>query len=252
MACLEGGIGRKGLSLMYWKGVSALVVLCLLVGCASFYVPDTTLADRLMQEGNWEEAMAAYQDALKDDPFNPVIQAKLNAAKGRVAATYQERGRAALKERNLLQAIEAFKRALSLEPSNQEHQSALAQALRYKEAQDRLTVGQKMLKIGRLDDAAEAFERALELDPDLKAAQDGLVQLAEKQKSVALPLTGSRQPITLKFQNARTKEVFEVLARAGGINILFDKDMKDDPITIFQRHGEPVADHVGDQADLRQ
>src|SRR2546425_5318996 len=45
----------------------------------------------------------------------------------------------------------------------------------------------------RSDDAAEAFERALELDPDLKAAQDGLVQLAEKQKSVALPLTGSRR-----------------------------------------------------------
>jgi len=218
---------------MYWKVVSALAVLALLAGCASFYTPDTTLADRLMQEGNWEAAMAAYQDALKDDPFNPVIQAKLNAAKGWVAAAYQERGQAALKERNLPQAIEAFKRALSLEPPNQEHQSALAQALRYKEAQDRLIVGQKMLKGGRLDDAAEAFERALELDPDLKAAQDGLVQLAEKQKSVALPLTGSRQPITLKFQNARTKEVFEVLARAGGINILFDKDMKDDPITIF-------------------
>src|SRR5712691_6375305 len=205
----------------------------LLAGCASFYTPDTTLADRLMQEGNWEGAMAAYQDALKDDPFNPVIQDKLNAAKGRVAAAYQERGRAALKERNLLQSIEAFKRALSLEPSNPEYQSALAQALRYKEAQDRLAVGQKMLKGGRLDDAAEAFERALELDPDLKAAQDGLIQLAEKQKSVALPLTGSKQPITLKFQNARTKEVFEVLARAGGINVLFDKDMKDDPITIF-------------------
>ncbi|HZC67001.1 MAG TPA: secretin N-terminal domain-containing protein [Nitrospirales bacterium] len=218
---------------MYWKVVSALVVLGLLAGCFSFYVPDTTLADRLMQEGNWEEAMAAYQDALKEDPYNPVIQAKLNAAKGRIAAAYQERGRAALKERKLIQAIEAFKRALSLEPSNPEHQSSLAQALRYKEAQDRLTVGQKMLKGGRLDDAAEAFERALELDPDQKAAQDGLVSLAEKQKSIALPLTGSKQPITLKFQNARTKEVFEVLARAGGINILFDKDVKDDPITIF-------------------
>jgi len=218
---------------MYWKVVSALVILGLLAGCASFYAPDTTLADRLMQEGNWEEAMAAYQDALKDDPFNPVIQAKLNAAKGRVAAAYQERGRTALKERKLPQAIEAFKRALSLEPASPDHQAALAQALRYKEAQDRLTVGQKMLKGGRLEDAAEAFERALELDPDLKAAQDGLVQLAEKQKSVSSPLTGSKQPITLRFQNARTKEVFEVLARAGGINILFDKDMKDDPITIF-------------------
>src|SRR5712691_7336809 len=186
-----------------------------------------------MQEGNWEGAMAAYQEALKDDAFNPTIQAKLNAAKGRVAAAYQERGRAALKERNVPRAIEAFKRALSLEPSNPDHQAALAQAIRYKEAQDRLTIGQKMLKAGRLEDAAEAFERALELDPDLKAAQDGLVQLAEKQKSVSSPLTGSKQPITLKFQNARTKEVFEVLARAGGINILFEKDMKDDPITIF-------------------
>src|SRR6266571_2678622 len=218
---------------MYWKVVSALVVVGLLAGCFSFYVPDTTLADRLMQEGNWEAAMAAYQDALKEDPFNPAIQAKLNAAKGRVAAAYQERGQAALKERNLTQAIEAFKQALSLEPSNLEHQSALAQALRYKEAQDRLIVGQKMLKGGRLEDAAEAFERALELDPDLKAAQDGLVQLAEKQKSGLHLLSSSKQPITLKFQNARTKEVFEVLARAGGINILFEKDMKDDPITIF-------------------
>jgi len=219
--------------LRYGSSLCFLTVSVLLAGCATFYAPDTTLADRYMQEGNWEGAMAAYQDALQDDPFNPAIQAKLNAAKGRVAAAYQERGRAALKKRDLPQAIEAFKRALSLEPSNPDHQAALAQALRYKEAQDRLTIGQKMLKGGRLEDAAEAFERALELDPDLKAAQDGLVQLAEKQKSGLHLLSSSKQPITLKFQNARTKEVFEVLARAGGINILFEKDMKDDPITIF-------------------
>src|SRR5881409_1572036 len=217
----------------YGSSLCFLIAAVLLAGCASFYAPDTTLADRYMQEGNWEGAMAAYQDALQDDPFNPAIQAKLNAAKGRVAAAYQERGRAALKERNVPRAIEAFKRALSLEPANPDHQAALAQALRYKEAQDRLAIGQKMLKGGRLEDAAEAFERALELDPDLKAAQDGLVRVAEKQKSTALPLTGSKKPITLKFQNARTKEVFEVLARAGGINVLFEKDMKDDPITIF-------------------
>lgn len=210
-----------------------LVGSLLLVGCASFYASDTTSADRFMEEGRWEEAAAAYQEALKDDPFNPAIQAKLNAAKGRVAAVYSERGRAALKGRNLPQAIEAFKRALSLDPTNADHQTALAQALRYKEAQERLVVGQKMLKAGRLDDATEALERALELDPDLKAAQDGLVQLAEKQKSPPQPLAGSRQPVTLKFQSARTKEVFEVLARSVGINVLFDKDMKDDPITIF-------------------
>src|SRR3989454_170510 len=142
-------------SLRYGSSLCFLTVSVLLAGCATFYAPDTTLADRYMQEGNWEGAMAAYQDALQDDPFNPAIQAKLNAAKGRVAAAYQERGRAALKKRDLPQAIEAFKRALSLEP-----------------------------------------------------------------------------PITLEFQKARTREVFEVPARAGGITILFEKDMKDAPITI--------------------
>jgi general secretion pathway protein D len=213
--------------------LSFLIVSVLLAGCASFYAPDTSLADRLMEEGNWEEAAAAYQQALKEDPFNPTLQAKVSAAKGRAAAGYREQGRAALKERNLLQAIESFKRAVTLDPSNPEHQAVLAEALRFKDAQDRLVVGQKLLKAGRLEEAAEAFERALELDPALKAAQDALVQLAEKQKAGLPPLTGSRQPVTLKFQNARIKEAFEVLARAGGINFLFDKDLKDDPITIF-------------------
>src|SRR5207245_6137194 len=103
-----------------------------------------------MQEGNWEGAMAAYQEALKDDPFSPTIQAKLNAAKGRVAAAYQERGRAALKERNVPRAIEAFKRALSLEPSNPDNQAALAQAIRYKEAKARLTIRREMTNEARV------------------------------------------------------------------------------------------------------
>jgi len=41
------------------------------------------------------------------------------------------------------------------------------------------------------------------------------------------------QPITLRFQNAKLKEVFEILARAAGLNVLLDKEVKDEPITIF-------------------
>lgn len=215
-----------------WVLVS-LMVTSLLAGCATWGTPDTTRGDKLMEAGNWEGAVAAYQQALRDDPFNPAVQAKLSAARGRAAAVHAEQGRVALKERNLPQAIEAFKRALAVDISNPDHQAALAEALRYKEAQERLAVGQKLLKAGRLEEAAEAFERALELDPGLKGAQEGLVQVAEKQRAGLPALSGSRQPVTLKFQNARTKEVFEVLARSTGINILFDKDMKDDPITIF-------------------
>ena len=205
---------------------SILIMSVLLAGCA-------TRGDRLVQEGHWDEAVAAYQYDLKHDPFNPSLQAKLSAAKGRAAAAHEEQGRALLKERKIAQAIEAFTRAVGLEPSRLEYHAALAEALQLKEAQDRFMIGQRLLKAGRQEEAIESFERALELDPGLKEAQDTLVQLAEKQQADLSPLAGSQQPITLKFQNARTKEVFEVLARSGGINILFDKDLKDDPVTIF-------------------
>jgi general secretion pathway protein D len=192
-------------------------------------------ADKLMEAGRWEEAAAAYQEALKDDSFNPALQAKLTTARGRVAAIHAERGRAMLKERNIAGAIEALKLSLFFDPTNAEYHAMFAEALRYKESEDNLSAGQKFLKAGRLEEAAESFEQALARDPDLKAAQDGLVQVAERQRAGrnVIFTRAAQQPITLRFQNARTKEVFESLARAGGINFMFDKDLKDDPVTVF-------------------
>lgn len=188
-----------------------------------------------MQAGRWEEAITAYQEALNEDKFNPDLEAKLAAARARAAAIYADRGRAMLKERNIPSAIEALKRALLLDPTNADYHAVLGEALRYKEGEDNLSNGQKLLKAGRLEEAAEAFERALARDPDLKAAQDGLVQIAARQRAGRniIFTKATRQPITLEFRNARTKELFEVLARAGGLNFMFDKDLRDDPVTIF-------------------
>ena len=216
----------------YRRVLPFLILLVLLAGCAT-RPGATSLGDQLMEQGHWDEAVTMYQTALKDDPFNASLQVKLADARRRAAAAHMTRGRAALKERQLAPALEAFKRAMALDPGNADIQSGLADVLRFKEAQDRVVAGEKLLKAGRLDEAAEAFERALELDPTSVAAQDALVQIAEKQRPAPLATIGGRQPVTLKFQNARTKEVFEVLARTAGINFLFDKDMKDEPVTLF-------------------
>jgi len=188
-----------------------------------------------MKAGQWEEAIAAYQEDLKEDSFNPELEAKLAVARARAAGVHAERGQALLKDRNLPGAIEALKHALTLDPTNGNYHAMLAEAQRYKDGEDHLSAGQKFLKAGRLEEAAEAFERALARDPELKAAQAGLVEIAERQRAGRnlIFTNASRQPITLKFQNARTKEVFEVLARAGGVNFMFDKDLRDDPVTIF-------------------
>ena len=209
--------------------LGSLLLSILLAACA------TSKGDKLMKAGHWEEAVMAYQEDLKEDTFNPDLEAKLAVARARAAAVHAERGEAMLKDRNLPGAIEAMKHALTLDPTNTHYRAVLAEALRYKEGEDHLSAGQKLLKASRLEEAAEAFEQALARDPDLKAAQDGLIQIAERQRAGRnlIFTNASRQPITLKFQNARTKEVFEVLARAGGINFMFDKDLRDDPVTIF-------------------
>lgn len=188
-----------------------------------------------MKAGQWEEAVTAYQEELREDLANPRLEAKLATARARAGSFHADRGRALLKERELTGAIEELKRALYLNPTNPEYHTLLAEALRYKDGRDHLGAGQKLLKAGRWDEAAEEFEQALARDPDLKAAQDGLVQIAERQRGGRNTIftKASRQPITLEFRNARTKEVLEVLARAGGINFMFDKDLRDDPITIF-------------------
>ena len=221
-------ISHKNLGMRLIRVLGYILLSVSLSACAS-------KADKLMEAGRWEEAAAAYQEALKDDSFNPALQAKLTTARGRVAAIHAERGRAMLKERNTAGAIEALKLSLFFDPINPDYHAMFAEALRYKEAEDNLSAGQKFLKAGRLEEAAESFEQALARDPDLKAAQDGLVQVAERQRAGRnlIFTKAAQQPITLRFQNARTKEVFESLARAGGINFMFDKDLKDDPVTVF-------------------
>ncbi len=45
----------------------------------------------------------------------------------------------------------------------------------------------------------------------------------------------SNEPITLSFKDAKLKEVFEFLSKISGISILFDEDVKDQPVTVFAK-----------------
>jgi general secretion pathway protein D len=215
------------------SSISRILILALiLAGCSIFSSSEVRRGDRFVEAGNWEEAVLAYQRALRDDAFDRSVQGKLALARAQAANKYEEQARALVKDRKIDQAVEAMKHALTFEPARVERHQALADILKLKEAQDQVRTAEQLRNIGRLDEAMEAFQRAVTLDPGLTTALEGISALSEK-------LSGGRrgdklnQPITLRFQNAKIKEVFEVLARAGGINVVFDKDVKNDAISIF-------------------
>ena len=211
-----------------WCAIGAMTFLA---GCAYFSSPDVKRGDQQLAAGNWEEASLAYKQALKDDLFNPTLQGKYTMARERAAASYEERGRAYLKEHQPDLAAEQFKRALTIEPSGLDHQSGLLEALRVKDARGQNREADRLAQLGRSDEAMAAYARAAELDPSFKEPLVSISKLTEEQQALNRD-DRQKQPVTLRFRNAGLKEVLEGIGKARGINLVFDKDVRNDPVTI--------------------
>ena len=202
-----------------------------LAACGTFTSPDVKRGDQHLAAGNWEEASVAFRQALKDDPFEPSLQNKYRVARERAAAAHDERGRQLLKDRQFDQAAEEFKRALTIEPTSKEHESGLTDALRFKEARDRYREAERLAQLGRVSEAMAGYMRAVELDPTYKDALEGVARLSAEQHAADRD-DRQKQPVTLQFRNAGLKEVVEALGKAAHVNFVFDKDVRNDPVTV--------------------
>jgi general secretion pathway protein D len=209
-----------------WLGATVFIA-----GCAYFGSSDVKRGDQFLAAGNWEEASLAYKQALKDDPFNPTLQSKYAMARERAAAVFEEQGRAYLKDGQLDLAAQQFKQALTIEPSNLEHQAALSEALRLKDAREHYKDAERLAQLGRVEEAMEQYAKAAELDPSFKEPLESIAKLTEAQQALGRE-DRRQQPVTLRFRNAGLKEVLEGVGKAGGVNLIFDKDVRNDPVTI--------------------
>ncbi len=215
--------------------VSAFLALCFLVMIACNTTgPDIKLAEQMVAQGKWDAAVHAYREALKKDPFDEEIGKAFLQTKMQAAQEHYKQGRNYLKRKQLPKAMQEFEIALGLDPTRPEHHSALGDVVRLKESRQLLKDGQKLQNLGRLDDAMTAYERAIELNPNLTEALEGITSIAQHQKAFQ-SLGGTTETVTLRFQNTRLKQVFEILARTANINILFEKDVRDDLVTIFTK-----------------
>src|SRR5262250_82060 len=208
-----------------------LGVVLLAGGCAYFGTSDVKRGDQFLAAGNWEEASLAYKQALKDDPFNPTLQSKYAMSRERAASVLEEKGRAYLKDRQLDLATQQFKQALAIDPTNLEYQAGLAESLRLKDAREHYRDAERLAQIGRAEDAMEEYAKAAELDPSFKEPLESIAKMTETQQALSRE-DRRKQPVTLRFRNAGLKEVLEGIGKAGGVNVVFDKDVRNDPVTI--------------------
>jgi general secretion pathway protein D len=213
----------------YRSGI--FLFLTILVACT---LQELKLGEELERKGDWDGAVAAYRDATKKEPFNKELEKKFRHAKIRAAEQHFDKGREWLKKGQIAEALQEFEIALGLNPEKREHHTALNDAWRLRSARQTLLDAKQMEGLGRLDEALGLYETAVELDPSLAEAVEGITRVVQQQQKTQT-IGESGEPVTLRFQNTRLKQVFEILARTANIDILFDKDVRDDLVTIFTK-----------------
>ena len=192
--------------------------------------------ERYAHRGEWDLAVKEYRQANKSDPQDIEYRSALLRAEETAANHHYKNARNFLKERKLDQAITEPQQALYLNPTNAAIQSALRSVLDIKQAEDHYRASLTFVELGKIGDSVNELSRAVELDPENVKYREALDKL-QKKKTEAEPedvlSLVSDKPITLNFKNTNIKDVFEFLSKLSGINILFDEEVKAQPVTVF-------------------
>ncbi len=210
------------------------MVLATLAGCAGSQAFQR--GERYAQRGEWDLAVKEYREASKRAPQDIEYRSALLRAQETAANEHYRKARGFLKERKLDQAVVELQQALYLNPSNAAIQGALKSVLDMKQAEEHYSAALTFQDIGRLEEASNDLNQAVELDPENAKYRDALDKLQKKRSETepeeALTLASDR-PVTLNFKNTNIKDVFDFLSKLSGINILFDEDVKAQPVTVF-------------------
>ena len=216
--------------------ISILLSMGLLSACASPASRAFTAAEKFETEGKFEEAMYSYAESFKNDPT--VNEPRIRFLKTRQKAADQrfKQGMAYVAEGNHVDALTELRAAQGIDPTQDRFRQQIEISVRYKEAQQAFQEGREFEKGNKLKDAHRQFIRAAELFPKNVEYSVALERITQQRKS---KLDGyelrlkSGKPITLKFKEAKMKDVFNILTQLSGINFVFDEGIKDSPVSIF-------------------
>lgn len=214
----------------------AMLVCVVLVGCAAEGLRKEGLA--LLDAGQTEAGLAKLEEASKSQPDELKYRAEF-LRKREQATNNILRTADSDRINNQLDAAEVnYKRVQKIEPGNDRAKTGLEAIEAAKRHAIRLKDAQALAKKGDTDAVQARLASILAENPNHREALAMQRQMEEQNARglVAAPVlkTKFKKPVTLQFRDANLKMVFEALSRAGGINILLDRDIRADlKTTIF-------------------
>jgi len=164
------------------------------------------------QAQDYDRAVVQYTIALKEKPDSVDARTSLERSKLRASQFHFNRGRRAAASGKLEEALVEYQIAAELNPSSSEVDKEL-----------RLTRNQLRARVAVSREGKTELETLIERTRNLPPP------------GLDLPV-GLKLPASLVFREASSRDVFTALARFADVNLLFDPDFRDAPITVDLRN----------------
>ena len=192
--------------------------------------------EELESAGNLDEAVLKYAEAVRKNPDSYEYRMAFLNTSEKAAQVHMKKADALYDEADFDKALREYLSAQALDPSLQRATQKVQLLTKLRDSDLYLKEGRDFEKNNKPKEAYRSYKQALSIYPDnkeAKAAYDRLRQ-SKRTKMDGFELNlKSNKPITLKFKDAKTRDVFSILSQLSGINFIFDDTVKDQNITIF-------------------
>jgi len=227
---------RRGLTVQRWLVLLGMTLV--ISGCAGWQ--SFREGKTLVEAGVYDEGFKKVDAAIAADPRNTeykiyAASRRLTVINGLLARAESARGLGRMAEAEVF-----YKQVLAIEEKNQMAGVGLRALEMEVRHQRMMAQAEQQFKDGKTREAEEVVRAVIAENPNQRDANALRQRINEKiaaQPKVAPRLAEAfRKPVSLDFRDAQLKSVFDVLARASGLNFVFDKDIKiDTKVTIVAR-----------------
>lgn len=180
------------------------ILVALLAGCGASRA--FSRAEQAARQDRWEEAVEYYRLAVRERPDRPEYRIALERALQQAANWHADRGRQLEAQDRLEEALREYRKASEFDPTNRQ--------IAFRAAEIERTIRERL-------EAARP-----------RPAIDVLREQARRESPEPVLNPASREPLNLRFTNASLRDVLTFIGNSTGINVTFDRDFQDRPVTI--------------------
>lgn len=184
-----------------------------------------------------EQRIACYQEQLQSAPESKraAIELSLKKEQYMLSMVYLEKGSVFLQKNEFKLAMDAFRESATWFPDNRRAFQLLQEAENRQKSFDLTDMAEKLMAQKVFPKAKEHLQRAVSLYPGNQRARlllDQFKNSALKHSEYNL-LIESDEPFSLRFKETPIEDVFEIISRLTNVNFIFDKDVRQQNVTMF-------------------